>query len=85
MTSNGVAERRHVRTVLHAMAALWIASVLSRPLGASLGSYLSQAIGAGGLGFGTTATSALPVAAIAAVVVHLIRTGRGRVVVAVAF
>lgn len=39
--------------------AFWIAYVMTRPLGASLGDLLSQAKADGGLGFGTTITSAV--------------------------
>jgi uncharacterized membrane-anchored protein len=44
---------------LNAVAAFWIAYVLTRPLGASTGDLLSQATKGGGLGLGTTATSAI--------------------------
>ena len=37
----------------------WIAYILTRPLGASIGDYLSQPSGDGGLGLGTTGTSAV--------------------------
>lgn len=39
------------------VTAFWIAYVLTRPLGASLGDYLSQPIANGGLGLGTIHTS----------------------------
>lgn len=42
---------------LNAVLAFWIAYILTRPLGASLGDLLSQPAKAGGLGFGATATS----------------------------
>ncbi|MCU1551739.1 MAG: Membrane protein [Glaciihabitans sp.] len=42
---------------LGAVAAFWIAYVLTRPLGASTGDLLSQARKDGGLGLGTTVTS----------------------------
>ncbi len=38
--------------------AFWLAYILTRPLGASLGDFLSQAREYGGLGFGTATTSA---------------------------
>ena len=37
----------------------WIAYILTRPLGASIGDQLTQAKAYGGLGMGATATSAL--------------------------
>jgi uncharacterized membrane-anchored protein len=55
----------------NAVAAFWIAYILTRPLGASIGDYLSQAPGDGGLGLGTTLTSGIFLAAILALVVYL--------------
>ena len=49
----------------------WIAYVLTRPLGASLGDLLSQARTYGGLGFGTAATSAIFLAVIVTLVVAM--------------
>jgi uncharacterized membrane-anchored protein len=66
----------HFRFKLAAVPAFWIAYVLTRPLGASIGDYLSQDKDAGGLGLGTTVTSALFLATILAVVVYLARTRR---------
>ena len=51
-----------------------MAYILTRPLGASIGDYLSQARADGGLGLGTTVTSAIFLAAILAVVIYLTRT-----------
>lgn len=42
---------------LGAVAAFWIAYVLTRPLGASFGDWLAQPLANGGLGLGTTRTS----------------------------
>src|SRR5438874_1317390 len=61
----------HYRFAFNAVAAFWIAYILTRPLGASLGDYLSQPRSSGGLGLGTTATSFLFLAAILIVVVYL--------------
>ena len=47
----------HVRFGLNAILAFWIAYILTRPLGASIGDYLSQPKADGGLGLGTTVTS----------------------------
>jgi len=66
------AEHRHQST--NAVLAFWLVYILTRPLGASIGDYLSQSPDDGGLGFGTTATSALFLVAILAVVVHLTLT-----------
>lgn len=54
-----------------AIASFWVAYILTRPLGASLGDLLSSAKDQGGLGFGTTATSAVFLAAILALVAYL--------------
>jgi hypothetical protein len=59
---------------LNAVLAFWMAYILTRPLGASLGDLLSQARADGGLGLGTTVTSAIFLAAILVVVVFLTLT-----------
>jgi uncharacterized membrane-anchored protein len=56
---------------IDAVLAFWIAYVLTRPLGASTGDLLSQPIADGGLGLGTTGTSALFLAVIVALVIVL--------------
>jgi uncharacterized membrane-anchored protein len=56
---------------LNAVLAFWIAYILTRPLGASLGDYLSQPRADGGLGLGTTVTSFIFLAAILVVVAYL--------------
>jgi uncharacterized membrane-anchored protein len=55
----------------NAVLAFWIAYILTRPLGASIGDYLSQAPGDGGLGLGTVGTSALFLLTILALVIYL--------------
>ena len=55
----------------NAIAAFWLAYILTRPLGASIGDYLSQAKADGGLALGTTVTSMIFLASILAVVVYL--------------
>lgn len=54
----------------------WIVYVATRPLGASFGDWLSQPASAGGLGLGPTATSAIFLCAIAALVAYLTVTRR---------
>ena len=66
----------HVRFGLNAILAFWVAYILTRPLGASVGDYLSQARADGGLGLGTTSTSAIFLLTILAVVVFLTVTKR---------
>ena len=51
--------------------AFWLAYIFTRPLGASLGDYLSQPVEYGGLGLGTIYTSLLFLAFIAAIVVFM--------------
>ncbi|MGW5866674.1 COG4705 family protein [Streptomyces sp. NPDC055239] len=59
---------------LNAVWSFWIAYILTRPLGASAGDYLSQPTGDGGLGLGTVVTSVLFLAVILALVVFLATT-----------
>ncbi|HTI34654.1 MAG TPA: hypothetical protein VL422_13315, partial [Miltoncostaea sp.] len=66
----------HFRLGLNAVAAFWAAYVLTRPLGASIGDWLSQPTDEGGRGWGTTATSYVFLATILAVVVYLSVTKR---------
>lgn len=56
---------------LDGMLGFWIAYILTRPLGASLGDYLSQPKLNGGLGLGTTSTSIIFLIAILAIIVFL--------------
>ena len=66
----------HLVFRLNAILAFWLAYILTRPLGASLGDYLSQARSDGGLGLGTTVTSAIFLVTILALVVYLAITRR---------
>src|SRR6476659_5884666 len=61
---------------LDAITAFWAAYILTRPLGASLGDYLSQPRADGGLGLGTTMTSMIFLSAILVVVAYLSVTRR---------
>ena len=61
----------HYRFKLNAVLAFWIAYILTRPLGASMGDLLSQDRSVGGLGLGTTVTSIIFLLAILTVVVFL--------------
>ncbi|WP_427127515.1 hypothetical protein ACQCPQ_27925 (plasmid) [Priestia megaterium] len=56
---------------LDGILSFWIAYILTRPLGASLGDYLSQTKVNGGLGLGTTVTSVIFLVAILAIIVFL--------------
>ncbi len=64
----------HRLSGLDAILAFWIAYIVTRPLGASMGDYLSQPKDSGGLELGTTVTSAIFLTAIAIVVTYLTRT-----------
>lgn len=56
---------------LDPILSFWIIYIMTRPLGASLGDYLSQSSKYGGLGLGATITSAIFVVAIMATVLYL--------------
>jgi uncharacterized membrane-anchored protein len=66
----------HLRFKLNAVFSFWIAYILTRPLGASIGDFLSQQRKDGGQGLGTIATSCIFLAAILALVIYLTRTRR---------
>ncbi|HEY6888795.1 MAG TPA: hypothetical protein VI300_13475 [Solirubrobacter sp.] len=61
---------------MDAVLAFWLAYILTRPLGASIGDGLSQSSKNGGLGLGTTGTSYLFLGCILALVVFLSLTKR---------
>ncbi len=56
---------------LNTILAFWLAYILTRPLGASIGDYLSQAHADGGLGLGTVITSIIFLTAILITVIYL--------------
>ncbi|GAA2494391.1 membrane protein [Streptomyces longisporus] len=66
----------HFQLGLDAVWSFWIAYVLTRPLGASVGDYLSQPTGHGGVGLGAVVTSALFLTVILGLVVYLAVTRR---------
>jgi len=59
------------RAGLNPVLAFWIIYVLTRPLGASIGDYLAQPTGEGGLGLGATVTSVIFLVAIVGTVTYL--------------
>ncbi len=61
----------HKHLTRNAVLAFWLAYILTRPLGASIGDFLSQAQSDGGLGLGTTVTSFIFLGAILALVIYL--------------
>jgi len=56
---------------LNVVLSFWIAYILTRPLGASIGDWLSQAPDDGGLGLGTVVTTVIFLVAILATVIYL--------------
>ncbi len=71
----------HFRFKSNAILAFWIAYILTRPLGASIGDYLSQPVNEGALGLGTIATSLIFLSAILSLVVYLTVSKRDLIVV----
>ncbi|MEA2285074.1 MAG: hypothetical protein QOJ21_1117 [Solirubrobacteraceae bacterium] len=71
----------HFRLGLNAVAAFWIAYILTRPLGASIGDLLSQPSKDGGLALGTVGTSAIFLLTILAAVMYLTVTRRDQTTV----
>ncbi len=66
---------------LNPVLAFWIAYILTRPLGASIGDELSQSRTDGGLGLGTVITSAIFLIAILVTVIYLTRTKKDVIVI----
>ena len=75
----GVMSAQHKYHAANAVLAFWLAYILTRPLGASIGDYLSQAPADGGLGLGTTVTSAIFLSAILGIVVYLTVTKKDEI------
>jgi uncharacterized membrane-anchored protein len=61
----------HFGLKLNAILSFWLAYILTRPLGASIGDYLASPTGEGGLGLGTNLTSIIFLGTILALVVFL--------------
>ena len=66
----------HFVLKLNAILSFWLAYILTRPLGASIGDYLASPKTEGGLGLGTTVTSIIFLSTILALVVFLAITKR---------
>ena len=66
-------------TKLNAILAFWAIYILTRPLGASIGDFLSQDKEVGGLALGTMVTSAIFLVAITAVIIYLTVTKRDQI------
>ena len=74
----------HLVFNMDAILAFWIAYILTRPLGASIGDFLAKPVIAGGLGLGTITTSLIFLSAILALVVFLTLTKTDRIEPAIA-
>ena len=61
----------HFGLRLNAILSFWLAYILTRPLGASIGDYLASPTGEGGLGLGTNLTSIIFLSTILVLVVYL--------------
>lgn len=72
----GIVTIAYYRFKLNAVSAFWIAYILTRPLGASLGDFLSQPLDAGGLALSTMGTSAVFLVTILGLVIYLTKTRR---------
>ena len=72
----GVVALAHFRFKLNAVLSFWLAYILTRPLGASIGDGLSQPTHTSGLGLGTTTTSYIFLGCILALVTYLTITKR---------
>ena len=79
VAARGILAVEHRLQSTHAVLAFWLAYILTRPLGASIGDYLSQAHTDGGLGLGATTTSALFLLAILGLVVYLTMTRKDEI------
>jgi len=75
----GLTALAYYRLHINGVLAFWIAYILTRPLGASIGDLLSQSAKAGGLGLGTTITSVVFLATIIGLVVYLTISRRDRI------
>ncbi|GGH19789.1 COG4705 family protein [Paenibacillus segetis] len=69
----------YYRFKLNAVTAFWIAYILTRPLGASIGDYLSQSSDNGGLNLGTVGISTIFLVIILSLVIYLSKTGRDEI------
>ncbi len=66
----------HFALKMNAILSFWLAYILTRPLGASIGDYLASPTEEGGLGLGTTMTIVIFLSTILALVVFLAVTKR---------
>ena len=62
---------------VNAIAAFWVAYIVTRPMGASFGDLLSQSVANGGLGLGTVITSLIFLFCIAVLVIYMMLSRDG--------
>jgi len=67
----GVVALLHYVAKMDAILSFWIAYILTRPLGASMGDFVAKPVIAGGLGWGTVTTSIVLLAVILLLVIYL--------------
>ncbi|MBV1706564.1 MAG: hypothetical protein KGQ37_05080 [Hyphomicrobiales bacterium] len=67
----GIVALVHFGTKLGGVTTFWLAYILTRPLGASIGDFLAKPLTHGGLGLGTIATSLIFASVIAMVVIFI--------------
>lgn len=77
----GAVSLAHFLFKLNAVTAFWMAYILTRPLGASLGDYLSQPHSEGGLELGTTGTSIIFIVIILGLVLYLTKTKKDQLTI----
>ena len=70
----GVITLAHYKFGLNAIAAFWLAYILTRPLGTSFGDLLAKPVSEGGVGLGTVGTSAIFLITIVGLVAYLSAT-----------
>ncbi len=75
----GILAAEQKRQSRNAVLVFWLVYILTRPLGASIGDYLSQARADGGLGLGTTVTSVIFLVTILVLVVYLTLTKKDEI------
>ena len=67
----GIVALLHYVAKMDAILSFWIAYILTRPLGASMGDFVAKPVIAGGLGWGTVTTSIVFLAVILLLVIYL--------------
>ncbi len=75
----GIVTLTYYQFKLNSVFAFWIAYIFTRPLGASIGDYLSSSHTDGGLGLGATTTSAIFLTAILVLVIFLTITKKDKI------